>query len=70
MAFKDNELQDFTTHPVWVEIKKRLKEQRESLDSRIHNDTLEAIDTLRVEYNVITRLLQMPKDFREEEEEE
>lgn len=61
---------DFVTNPCWREIKKRSQELQQSLFNQILNGPLEEIEALRIEYKKIAKLLEYPKVFREELEEE
>ncbi len=63
-------IDDFVTNPCWREIKKRLTEIQSSLFNQILNVPLEQVEALRIEYKKIAVLLEYPKVFREQLEEE
>ena len=63
-------IDDFVTKPCWREIKERLKKVQESLFNKILNGPEEEVEALRIEYKKIAVLLDYPKVFREELEEE
>lgn len=65
-----SDIDEFVTHPCWVKIRMRLKTQQEGLFNQILNNPLEEIDPLRIEYKKIAVLLDYPRVFREELEEE
>lgn len=61
---------DFVTNPCWREIKERLKKVQEALFNKILNGPLDEVSDLRIEYKKIAVLLDYPRVFREELEEE
>lgn len=63
-------IDDFVTNPCWREMKERLKLTQESLFNKILNGPLEEIEALRIEYKKIAVLLDYPRTFRDELEEE
>ena len=63
-------IDDFVTNPCWREIKERLAELQLSLFNQILNVPLEQVEALRIEYKKIAKLLEYPKVFREQLEEE
>jgi len=63
-------IDDFVTNPVWREMKVRLKATQEGLFNKILNSPLEEVEALRIEYKKIATLLDYPRVFREELEEE
>jgi len=63
-------IDDFVTNPCWREIKRRLQEAQLSVFNKILNAPLEEVEALRIEYKKIAVLLDYPKVFREELEED
>jgi hypothetical protein len=63
-------IDDFVTNPCWQEIKKRSQGIQQSLFNQILNAPLEKVEALRIEYKKIAKLLEYPKVFREDLEEE
>ena len=63
-------IDDFVLNPCWKEIKERLKLTQERLHNEILNAPLEEVTALRIEYKKIAVLLDYPKTFRNELEED
>jgi len=63
-------IDDFVLNPCWREIKERLTLTQEALFNEILNGPEEEVTALRIEYKKIAVLLDFPKTFRDELEEE
>lgn len=64
--YKHNDVDDLLTNPVWEDIKEELEARQEVLLSEL----LKLKEPAAIEYKLITQLLSMPRDKREELKEE
>ena len=64
-----DQLDDFVTHPVWVEIKARFKERIEALKNCMLDCPLDKVDPIRLEIKAMNTVLEAPQDLFDELEE-